>query len=226
MLAEATAIVASILLAFAIDAWWDERGVDTRRALLHEGLAADFSASQAHLIEWQDGVERQHAYRAGLLDAMRGVAIGEELAVTKRTLVGVLSAPTFSPTDSTLQAALAAGGLNLIEDDVLVTKLSSWRQFLADTSEDELLVRHLVVNQFVPSLSAQVRLGDVFDFDTQLDQFLDKRPYAGDEQVTLTVTSELEAQLAQLHFYATFIVNGYKDIYRVQAEIIELLEAR
>ena len=224
ILAEGSAIVASILLAFAIDAWWDERASDERRALLIGGLAADFAASQAHLEDWQGGVRRQHAYRAELLEAIKDGDIGQVITVPMQIIVGVMSAPTYSPTDSTLQAALAAGGLNLIEEDALIARLSSWRQFLADTAEDELLVRRLIVDELVPRLAADVRLGNAFDFDNQLDQFLGRRAYSGDELATITVTSELEATLGQIQFYATFIINGYEDIYRVQDEIIELLE--
>ena len=42
---EATAIVLSILLAFAIDAWWEQRGLDADAAVLISGLRADFEAS-------------------------------------------------------------------------------------------------------------------------------------------------------------------------------------
>ena len=39
---EGTAIVVSILLAFAIDAWWERRSEAAQALALEEGLRADF----------------------------------------------------------------------------------------------------------------------------------------------------------------------------------------
>jgi hypothetical protein len=43
LFAEAAAIVLSILLAFAIDAWWEDRGDRQTELLLLQRLKADFS---------------------------------------------------------------------------------------------------------------------------------------------------------------------------------------
>ena len=52
---EAFAIVASILLAFAIDAWWQQR-IELRQSdALIVSLRADFETSQVHLAEWLAG---------------------------------------------------------------------------------------------------------------------------------------------------------------------------
>ena len=49
IITEGVAIVASILLAFAIDAWWQRRAELEQANALVVSLYADFEASQAHL---------------------------------------------------------------------------------------------------------------------------------------------------------------------------------
>ena len=46
----------------------------------------------------------------------------------------------------------------------------------------------------------------------------------GDEPMTITVTSQLEAALAERHFYSTFVVIGLSDTYETQAHIIDFLD--
>lgn len=53
--AEGTAIVISILLAFAIDAWWQRRAELEQAHILIAGLYADFAASQDHVEKWLAG---------------------------------------------------------------------------------------------------------------------------------------------------------------------------
>ncbi|MDX1570405.1 MAG: hypothetical protein R3200_07960 [Xanthomonadales bacterium] len=54
ILAEGTTIVVSILLAFAIDAWWQGRA-ERHRA---DALLTDFQATQVHAEQWLVGNQR------------------------------------------------------------------------------------------------------------------------------------------------------------------------
>src|SRR5687767_10361472 len=47
IVAEALAIVASILLAFAIDTWWERRGLAREETVVLQGLLADFQSTAA-----------------------------------------------------------------------------------------------------------------------------------------------------------------------------------
>jgi hypothetical protein len=222
LLAEAVAIVASILLAFAIDAWWQNRNERQQAAVLAHQLRADFEASQAHLTDWRRGTEGIHRRTGELLALVKAAEVGEIISVPGGLIVAAIGAPTYSPTDSAMQIASATGQLGILDDDELHNALARWRQLLADTSEDELLIREIVVSQLVPALSQQARLGQAFEFENITAQFAGQ-PLDKIDTVTFSVTTDIEAALAERHFYSTFVVNGLSDIFETQASIIEML---
>jgi hypothetical protein len=222
--AEALAIVTSILLAFAIDAWWQERSEDRRAAAIVASLHANFSSSQEHIGKWLAGNRRILAAATGLLERVQAVAPDTEIEVPPELIVGVIGAPTYSPTDSALEAAFATGEIELIESGRLLELLGVWRQQLDDTSEDELLLRQIVVQQLVPELGTQVRLGPAFDFARLTGWFVTNRPVDLPSPVRLRATTRLEAILAERVFYTTFVVEGLAQMQQTQAEILTLLE--
>jgi len=158
------------------------------------------------------------------LDNISKADSDEEITVPFELIVGAIGAPTYGPTDSTLEAAISSGQIDLIEDSELRNTLARWRQQLADTSEDELLIREIVVHQLVPALSENVRLAESFDFKLLTDWFLGQSNIEQDELIQLRATTRLEGALAERVFYTTFVVGGLTEIYESQVEILRLLD--
>jgi hypothetical protein len=221
---EGAAIVLSILLAFWIDAWWQQKMALAEADALISGLHSDFQESQSHLEEWLAGNERTLRATTKFLDQLRGAAINDEVLVSHEWLLGAIVAPTYSPTDTSLKTAIATGKIELIDDSELRNALAIWRQQIDDTLEDELLIREVVVNQLVPVLSQQVRLGASFEYKTMFNWFTARQSVDLDGQYKVRVTAELEGVLAEKVFYTTFVVEGLAAIHRTQAEILRLLE--
>ena len=221
---EGTAIVVSILLAFSIDAWWEQRGEQAAAKSLIDGLHADFAVSHAHLQEWSGGARIIHDDTFTMLNLIRSAEPGATVQVPFDVIVGVIGAATYDPTVATFETALASGQLDLVDSLELRNLLAVWQQQLVDTAEDEALVRNIVVNHLVPELSAQIRLGAAFDFDTLLGRFLNRPSTAPGRMIEVTVTTELEGLLAQRLFYSTFIIQGHQLILGTQKEILALLE--
>lgn len=222
---EGMAIVVSILLAFAIDAWWERRNEATQALALEQGLRADFVASQAHVERWLAGNRRMLDAQAELVRRVRSAEAGAGITVPAELLLGVVGAPTYSPTDSTYEAALSSGQIRLIENSDLHEALARWRQQIADTSEDELLMRDIVVHRLLPELSQSVRLGELFEFENVVGWFAGEDIELAEREVVLTVTSPLEAALAERLFYQGFVVTGLADIRQAQSDILDLLDA-
>ena len=223
--AEGTTIVVSILLAFAIDAWWDERIEQRHAASLIAGLDSDFRISQQHLEQWLAGNRRILAAHTAFRDKLHVSEIGTEIDVPIDWVVAAIGAPTYSPTDATLQEAISSGRIDLIESRALRELLARWRQQFDDTREDELTIRDVVVNQLVPVLSESVRLGRAFDNDLLVDWFLNRLDAPLDERVGVRVTPQLEGAIAERAFYTQFVVTGLADLRDTQARIIELIAA-
>jgi hypothetical protein len=222
---EAIAIVGSILLAFAIDAWWQQR-IELRQAdALIVNLHADLQTSQVHLAQWLAGNQWMHRSATELLENIKGAETDEEISVRYETIVGSIGAATYDPTNSTLDAMLSSGQINLIEDVRLRNALALWQQKLADTQEDEVLIREVVIRELIPALSEQIRLGRAFDFDRLHGAFINPSSADRTERVSIRATTRLEGALGTRVFYSTYIVIGLAEIYDMQTEILEILEA-
>lgn len=129
---EAAAIVLSILLAFAIDAWWAEKSERAIEQKALETLRSDFLASSENL--------------AGLLLALSDARVifarfesstPAELesmdSDSVRSIIGsfVITA-TFDPLTATLDSLSNDGRLGLISDPELLRNLSNWQRSLDD----------------------------------------------------------------------------------------------
>ena len=224
IIAEGSIIVASILLAFWIDAWWQERVEQKEFDALVRGLKSDFTASQVHLKEWLAGNERVLRAASEFLDAIRKTPEDDELEVRHEWLAAAVSAPTFDPTDTSLRTAVSTGQIELITDNELRDTLAIWRQQLEDTREDELLIREIVISQLVPVLSRQVRLATTFEFDQMTNWFTGREPVALNGDSTIRVNSEIEGALAERVFYTHFVVEGLAAIYETQEKVLRNLE--
>ncbi len=225
LMLEAAAIVGSILLAFAIDAWWQQR-IELKQAdALIADLHADFQTSQVHLAEWLAGNQWMHRSSTELLENIKSVETDNEVFVRHETILGSIGAATYDPIRSTLDAMLSSGQINLLEDIHLRNAIALWQQKLADTKEDEELVREIVIRELIPALGDQVRLGRAFEFDRLHGTFVNPASAERTEQVQIRATTRLEAALGSRVFYSTYIVNGLAELYDMQADILEMLES-
>jgi len=225
LMLEALAIVGSILLAFAIDAWWQQRNELKQADTLILSLHAEFETSQVHLTEWLAGSRWMHRTTTELLEAIKAAETGDEVQVRHETIVGSIGAATYDPIRSTLDAMLSSGQINLIEDAELRNAIALWEQKLADTREDEELVREITLRELIPALAEQVRLGRAFEFDRLHGTFINPEGAERTEQVQLRATTQLEGALGSRAFYSTYIVDGLAEIYDMQAKIVEMLES-
>lgn len=224
IIAEGTIIVASILLAFWIDAWWQEQVERKESRALVQGLRSDFTASQLHLQEWLAGNKRVLRAAHEFLAAVRETPVNEVAEIRHEWLVAAVATPTFDPTDTSLRTAVATGRIELITDRELRDTLAVWRQQLEDTREDELLIRGIVVNKLVPMLSEQIRLGRAYEFDPMINWFTGREPVSLDGMSELRVTSEIEGALAEKVYYTHFVVDGLAAIYATQSRVLRHLD--
>jgi hypothetical protein len=128
MLAEGTAIVVSILLAFGVQAWWEEQ----REARELEGMLALLSSEVARNIEVLEVA----------LDAHRELSAAIELSRQTGSWKGLPNNPffpvaVFNPDDGAFEALIASGLIGQIEDLELRVLISSLPGLIADLAEKE-----------------------------------------------------------------------------------------
>lgn len=136
LLVEAVAIVGSILLAFAIDAWWDDRSDNIRLARAIQNIADEVRDAREEIV---NAVER-NTFRMDGIRRFLSLEPDELLILPDDSILsfrGVFSTP--SPFDSSgyaLQGLLAAGNLEIIADDELRSALITWAQFPNEIERD------------------------------------------------------------------------------------------
>ena len=127
ILAEGGAIVISILLAFAIDAWWQERSDRAREEAAIHRLIVEYQTNLARLTE--DKLDHQNVLAATnqLLDMIGPdpAAVEDEDAMAQ-ILIHCLTNPVLEPRLGTTNSLIASGEIRLLEDNEIQSKLTEW----------------------------------------------------------------------------------------------------
>jgi hypothetical protein len=142
---EAIAIVGSILLAFAIDAWWDhlqERGEE--REIL-SALLAEFEANKKVLAQTAE------VHRLAL-NAMQDIVSASKSDITVHAVpLGplfrlALVTPHYNPATGALAVTIDSGRLGLVRNVELRNRLAGWNAVISDLVLDEQTRRDFVTH--------------------------------------------------------------------------------
>jgi len=153
LVVEAAAIIASILLALAIDAWWEHRGerIDEYEALV--SLEQDFKAASEHLA-YQLLVRDSALIAAQSILSMTGPRADPNQVDSLAVLIPpVLRLGSFNPPLGTLDALLGSGELRLIQNHELRAALASFPSALAGQRNTEQFAGNTVFGMFLPFLN-------------------------------------------------------------------------
>jgi hypothetical protein len=150
---EAGAIVASILLAFAIEAWWDDR---KERALeqqaLHDLLAeyedhkGDTSGNNARHLKYLRAIE-------SLLDGCRqGDWRSDEFSLHE-AIFALYVPETMDLGEGVRDTLISSGKLDILLDRDLRYELAEWDSVLDELSDDQLNNSQFVMSMILPYLA-------------------------------------------------------------------------
>lgn len=195
---EAAIIVGSILFAFSLDAWWDERKqADELRDQL-EVVAREMQSAREALQRALDAHDMNANLAGEIAASLARVADGEEVVVSD-TLVGpLLPQVTADVTTGSLDAFKAAGGLALIEDVEIRSHLLAWRTRIEDLQDDEIYLRNFAAADLASYLRANA---DVANAELRSIPWLMSRFGGGppiDPDLPGTVTLRREQRLMNL----------------------------
>ena len=191
VLGEGSVIVASILLAFAVDAWWDGRQEREDEHLLLASLEADLSATGQRL----EAVIERHRVFAERAEELSLMSEAQIRALDPTAVEGYLRAlgqyMTFEPRGGTLGGLAFGSQLGLISDVRLRGLITEWFQLLEDSEEEAGFLTD-IGQQFVISVG---RLVDVTQQRT------------ADDLVRITRDSDLMALSRAKLFFGTIYQN-------------------
>ena len=149
LIGEGAVIVGSILLAFFLDAWWDDisRERDLRDQL--EVVTDEMRTTRTRL----ESVLRAHAWNVQLSQQLRlklgEVEAGSTVLVPDEEIGPLLPQVTADVTTRALQAFIAAGGLKLIDDLDARAELLAWAARMEDLLDDEIYLRNFAAAELV-----------------------------------------------------------------------------
>lgn len=171
MLVEATAIVASILLAFAIDAWWQDRTERIVELQYLEALREDLLTSLDRLVNDEASQRRQVEYLESLLLTNGDTPYSDDLRLWIDD--GLFNVGTYQPQVSALQDLESSGQTRIIQNPDLRRVLASVRQKIDDmevVSRDFQLSQQMLIDPFlVDNFNlAKLMLNRVADSKTDL----------------------------------------------------------
>ena len=120
-------VVAGVLIAFGLNAWWAERSARIEEQTHLRALVDDFEQNvgiYAKLLEREEGTVKSSLE---LLKLAR-TEPDAEVAIVWPLIDGVFSSLRFEPDLDTYQALVNSGGLTLIRDDELRSDLAGFAQ--------------------------------------------------------------------------------------------------
>ncbi len=158
--AEGVVVVASILIAFALDAWWAERQLEQEiaedLAIVEYEMAENIRLAQLTIDIMNEVVAANNTIIAAL-EAQPDSAIVE---VPDNTFFwGFFSNPTFDPSLGGTDAWIAAGRLAGIDSPELRQRLAGVRGKVVDVREEQLVGRDISVFGIYPLIDDEI--GDI-----------------------------------------------------------------
>jgi len=226
ILAEGTAIVVSILLAFAIDAWWEERKAAEFRYAQLQTLLGEFREAETQLDQQLGSIERSLQGTLTVL-ALVGPNAPAESSADFRAAVSMslnvgLSAPQL-PTVQDVLRAEAPPGANSSE---LRAKLQTWTTMMGDLAVD---AEHLESNREADFIDALIRVGvsllSVVSRQADLRVGLPESSFNGDLSAVRTDPG-VETVFAMRALRSQILIDQHRSAIELANDIIGVLEGQ
>ena len=154
---EGLVVVVSILIAFALDAWWDDRQLEQETA---EDLAiVEYElAENIRLIQiTMDILYQVVAANRELVAQLTAHPDADMVDVADNVVFwSLFSHPTFDPSFGATDAWIATGRLQGLESAVLRQRLASVRGKVEDVVEEQRIAREISVEQIYPLVKDQI----------------------------------------------------------------------
>lgn len=220
---EAVAIVVSILLAFALDAMWDERQLRaweiTQLEVLREEMQQNLDALDPVVATHKLNAQRLST----LVTKLDGAEVGQEITVRDDALISLILWRTSDISSGSLDALLASGKLGDIQNAEIRKRIATWPSRVLDAQEDEILARDFVVHILTPRFAGHGIL-PMADRGRPMPGNPGSLPVV-DSETTFVVTAEMRdlSSARRMHsMLAAYSLSALQDYIR---EVLVLLDA-
>jgi hypothetical protein len=150
---EGVVIVGSILLAFGIDAWWEERQERVQEQEVLSSVRAELEENVGLVDDWFATHRRVDDAAREFLEVISDAQEGDADPVADSIIGEVIRGPTYEPVRASLDAAVSSGRMEVIRSEEVQRGLARWSRLLAEASEEEQDGREFVRSQLLPHLN-------------------------------------------------------------------------
>ena len=159
---EGVVIVASILLAFGIEAWWGERTDARQEEALLLALASDFETTATLFSQVSAAHTRVTDATARLIEyGLAGSVPEPERAAVDSLVSSLFWRSTFDPPMGTVESVVGSGRLDVLSSGELVTELTQWGSLVSSLRGLETVGLDHFNEQFYPYLSSRINVRDM-----------------------------------------------------------------
>ena len=165
---EGLLIVGSILIAFLLDAWWDDREAQGRLDQELRSVAREV-AENRDLVEYEvESLERIRGGSEAILALLEDIRPSQAGSIPDTLIFCVTYwSPTLDLSFGALDALIASGRLAQIRDPDLRLTLAGLRDRVGDAVGDEILAQNILMDQVYPAVSQYADLSAVYRIDKQ-----------------------------------------------------------
>jgi hypothetical protein len=216
---EGVLIIVSILIAFAIDAWWDERQDRSEETRILEALRSEFQENADRLPTHIRIRESDAEHARVLVEQIQTVGLGGRVIVTPEQLMSFTVHGSFDPTRGAFDAMLQSGDLRFIESQTLRQRLVRWPMLVADAVENDHFLRSTAAPRAFDYLAERVDLGLVDQIvRCKYENSVEDCPSASFE---LKATSELSGIVAHIRGWSA---ESGAELEIVRKEALDLVQ--
>jgi len=147
---EGIVIVVSILLAFAIDAWWDERNERIEETEVLLGLKSEFSRYRGEISNSIDYYANNRPLTAELIVATRKGSWDSEALNIDAALNTIVDPKSHDFGGGVLDALISSGRLEIISDYDLRVRLANWSEVFGEIRDDEIRNAEFIMHHVFP----------------------------------------------------------------------------
>jgi hypothetical protein len=226
LVVETTAIVLSILLAFAIDAWWEDRGNRESEQLLLKRLRADFVELRTTILF----VEQEHQEASSACVALISFPPGQPIPATpevdRMIAIVFLTARTFNPGSGAVAAFLGGEGSRLVLNQSLADLMLAWPGMVEELQEEETSLQKGIAERWIPFLSSRVSLGPYMaTYENLITDFLPAHVATPEPRLPLITDQEFVNHVLDRFKFQQIALRDIAPLREAVDEILMLLEA-
>jgi len=212
LIVEATAIVASILIAFTIDAWWQNRTESIIEVQYLQALREDLLSSLELLDEDEAAQQRQVGYLNSLLSTNSDTPYSDEL---RRWIDdGLFNVGTYQPQISALRDLESSGQTQIIQNQDLRRALASVRQRMDS----------LEIAQSDFQLSQQMLIDPFLVDNFNLSHLMLDRAANTETDLSILGTSDFQSRVAFKISLRGEVSESQSEVREAFTEALELIE--